>query len=152
MCCHCRHPPLGCASRHPPQISCCNLLYFLFFFGSLLFLPFCKFSPLRPRTRTLSVCLCRKQSLCVRHRCADPSLRRFHTTTESVCSLDLEQNLSLSQALCASLSLSLRRKYRCTDRSLLQHFHTSTASVLCILLGVRLPTTTKNKQSINSPY
>jgi len=47
----------------------------------------------------------------------------------------------------------LRRKYRCTDRSLLQYFHTtSTASVLCILLGVRLPTTTKNKQSINSPY
>jgi hypothetical protein len=109
---------------------------------------------LRPRTRTVCLFVCVASCLCASGRCADPSLRRFHTTTESVCCLDLEQNLSLSQALCASLSLSLslRRKYRCTDRSLLQHFHTSTASVLCILLGVRLPTTTKNKQSINSPY
>jgi hypothetical protein len=102
---------------------------------------------LRPRTRTLSVCLCRKQSLCVRHRCADPSLRRFHTTTESVCSFDLEQNLSLSQALCASLSLSASQvpMHRSVSPSILSHQH-------CVCTLYTLRSTSSNhyqKQTID---
>jgi hypothetical protein len=105
-----------------------------------------------PRHLELSVCLSVSQAISVRQApmrgSLSPSLSHHHT----VCMLLRPWTKPLSLRLCVRLNLSLRRKYRCTDRSLLQYFHTSTEYVLCILLGVRLPTTTKNKQSINSPY